>query len=87
MREAILGVLHSILKSANFEGQRQYIVNDGLKQLSKWCSFRDEQEKEMFGGGAIRYKIKLKLIQLLNELIVNDDSILNDGFTVRKAVI
>ena len=62
-------------------------MNDGLKQLSKWSSFKDDQEKEMLGEGSICQKIKLNLIQLTNELIVNDDSILNDGFTVRKTMI
>ena len=31
-------------------------------------------------------KIRLKLLQLLNDFVVNDDSILNDGCYVRETV-
>ena len=40
----------------------------------------------MIGEGAQRRKLKLKLVQLLGDLIQNDDSIDNDGYTVRNFV-
>ena len=40
----------------------------------------------MIGEGVQRRKLKLKLFQLLGDLILNDDSIENDGDTVRKFV-
>ena len=40
----------------------------------------------MCGQGATLRKIKLKLLILLKDLVVNDDSILNDGFYVRKTL-
>ena len=44
---------------------------------------KGEAEKEAFGQAAQLRKIKLKLIQLLFDFILNDDSIINDGFYVR----
>ena len=40
----------------------------------------------MYGEGVNPRKIKLKLLQLLYDLLVNDDSIINDGFHVRDAL-
>ena len=82
MREAILAVLAGILKSQNFDGKRQYVVHDGITQLCKW--FTQEEYVEKCGKGAINRKIKQRLTALIHDLASNDDSILNNGYAVRK---
>ena len=82
MREAILGVLGGILKSQNFEGKRQYVVRDGITQLCNWLT--QEEYVEKCGKGAINRKIKQRLTALIHDLASNDDSILNNGYAVRK---
>ena len=44
------------------------------------------QAKAKYGEGAESRKIRLKLLNLLYDLILNDDSIINDGFFVRDTV-
>ena len=81
MREAILGSLSAFMKAASFTAKRQYIdpakgIN-GLDQLCRWLSVTDKAQIELLGKGAQQRKLKLKLIQLLSDLVINDDSILN----------
>ena len=75
-KEPVLGALTAYLRGNNFVGKRDYIQKvDGLNQLAKnLCEF-DER------------KIRIKLIQLCNDLVMNDDSIFDFGFKVRDYFI
>lgn len=85
MREAIIGCVSSHLKAANFAGKIEYITElDGLAQLSRWYTTPSEEEKALFGTGALPRKIRLKLLQLIYDFVNNDDSIINDGYHVRR---
>ena len=84
MREAILSSLSAFLKAENFPGKRQFITEmKGLEALIGMICLKGEAEKEAFGQAAQLRKIKLKLLQLLYDFVLNDDSIINDGFYVR----
>ena len=84
MREAILSSLSAFLKAENFPGKRQFITEiKGLETLIEMICLKGEAEKEAFGQAAQLRKIRLKLIQLLYDFVLNDDSIINDGFYVR----
>ena len=62
------------MKGDNFPGKRIYIKDmNGYKQLVKNIRQKD-----------LDRKIKLKLIQLLNDFVLNDDSILDFGFHIRN---
>lgn len=89
MRDALLGCLSQFLKSGNMEGKKRYIEQyDGLKQLSNWICRQGDEEKEMYGEGAILRKIKLKLRILLYDFALNDDSIIKTNpFHVRDAIL
>merc|ERR1711971_503635 len=81
MGEAILNSLSAFVRSDNFPGKRQFITKmNGIDMLSEMIHLSS------FGNDAQLRKIKLKLVQLLYDLLLNDDSILNDGFVVRDAV-
>merc|ERR1712176_1734194 len=87
MREAILGSLTAFLKQSNFPGKVQYVAQmDGLTQLSKWICLDSEEAKLKYGEGPQAHKIRMKLFQLLNDLVLNDDSIINDGLYVRQTI-
>ena len=47
---------------------------------------QSEEEKLKFGTEDQVRKIRLKLIQLIFDLVNNDDSIINDGFYVRETM-
>ena len=84
LREAVLSALSSFIRSDNFPGKRQFITKlNGLELLCEWNCMKGDEEKKMFGSPAQTRKIRLKLLQLLYDLILNDDSIYNDGFYVR----
>ena len=60
----------------------------GLKLLADWiqeCDIVESEEPKQFkyGNDAQNRKIKLKLLQLLNDLVLNDDSILPGGTQIR----
>jgi len=55
----------------------------GLDQLTRWISRRGKTEKDLYGDDSQLRKIKILLLQILNDLTTNDDSIINDGFHVR----
>ena len=59
---------------------------NGLGQLNRWISCEGDEEQQLLGEGAQLRKLKLKLIQLLGDLITNDESILHDGLVVRDYV-
>lgn len=78
MKEALFGSLASFLKADNFEGKRLFIRDfDGLAFLSRLvCE---------------NYTTRLhkRILQLLNDLLMNDDSIFGvevngDKFYVRR---
>ena len=55
--------------------------------MSRWLQLQGEEKTAKLGDGAYPRKIRLKLLQLLNDLVVNDDGIINDGFHVRDTLI
>ena len=64
-KEVVLSALSAFLKGNSFIGKRQYIQQmKGIEQLLENIC-KEGTDK----------KTKLKLIQLLNDLVVNDDSI------------
>ena len=61
---------------------------DGLKLLVDWiqdCDVELSEDPKQFKYGTVAQnrKIKLKLLQLLNDLVLNDDSILPGGSQIR----
>ena len=58
----------------------------GLDQLTNWITRRGKTEKELYGEDSQLRKIKMKLLQILNDLTNNDDSIINDGSYVREFI-
>lgn len=88
MRDAILGCLSMFLKAANFDGKRKYIFEcNGLQQLSIWLRLDGDEAIARLGQGAVQRKIRMKLLNLLNDLVLNDDNInLEDPFYVRDQV-
>ncbi len=86
MRGVMLNNLLTFVKGANIEGKIQYMEINGLTQLIRWCCREGAEEKEMYGEGEQLWSIRLKLLQLVNDLVRNDDSIIDDGFYVRKSL-
>ena len=89
-KEVVLGSLLAFLKAENFAGKVQFIEDfEGLRLLVKWildCDVvpdKDKPEEFKYGNKAQNRKIKLKLLQLLNDLVLNDDSILPGGNQIR----
>lgn len=83
MKVALLECLSSFLKSCNFLGKRQYITKlEGLNQISYQFTNLDKLSIEIKDQA----KIKTKLLVLLADLVLNDDSIVGDGFYVRDTV-
>ena len=78
MKEALFGSLSSFLKAENFESKRLFIRDyDGLAFLSRLvCE-------------TLTLKLQKRVLQLLNDLLMNDDSIFGlepngDKFYVRR---
>ena len=83
----MLASLAAFVKGQNFPGKRRYIVQaKGLDQLTRWITRRGKTEKELYGDDSQLRKIKIKLLQILNDLTNNDDSIINDGSYVREFI-
>lgn len=84
MRESILSALSAFLKADNFPGKRQYIAKlDGLHQLKAWICFTPEDEEIYLGKGSESRKIRIKTMQLVYDMLLNDDGIINNGRSVR----
>ena len=80
LREAIFGALSSFLKADNFDSKRLFIRDyDGLAFISKLvCE-------------DLTLKLQKRVLQLLNDLLMNDDSIFGlepngDRFYVRRFI-
>ena len=87
MREAVLGSLCAFLKTENFAGKRLYVARgQGLRQIRDWLLVKGKEEKEKYGDANMCGKIRIKLLQLLYDLVLNDDGIINDGCYVRDFV-
>ena len=86
MREAILGSLSAFIKSASFDAKRQYVSDsfNGIEQLCRWLKCSGAERDEKFGPNP--KKLYLKLLQLLSDLVINDESIVDDGMSVRNQV-
>ena len=54
--------------------------------MSRWVCLKGEEEEEMYYKGTQLRKIRHKLIQLLQDFVINDDSIIDDGFHVRDTL-
>ena len=87
MREAILGSLASFMQAANFPAKRDYVMNlNGLKQISNWVCVHGTEEEIKFGQGEQLLKIRISLASLLYDLVINDDSIIGQGFFIRDTL-
>ena len=76
MREIVLSSLASFIKGNNFPGKIAYVTQaEGLQQLCTWLCLRGEQETEMCGQGPQLRKIRLKLLSLAYDLVLNDEGI------------
>ena len=82
MFEAVLSAFAAFVKAGNFAGKRQYLLElDGLQQLADWS-----REEVKDANGALDRKIKLKIHQLIYDCVLNDDSLLYDGYYVRDSL-
>ena len=94
MREAILASAGAYLKAGSFAGKRRFVETrkegdgcDGIEVLTSWLMLSADAENKKFGDDPARVRrFKLKLLQLLYDLVLNDDSILNEGFFVRDTL-
>ena len=85
MREILIECMSAFLKSDNFPGKRQYVARvNGMDQLLQLMILQHEEEEQKLGSGNDLRKVRLKLVQLLYDLLLNDDGIVNDGHVVRK---
>ena len=76
MREIILSSLSSFIKGNNFPGKIAYVNQaDGIQQLCTWLCYQGETETEMCGQGAQLRKMRLKLLSLTYDLVLNDEGI------------
>ena len=74
LQEAVLNALASYLKGNNFPGKRVYIADmNGYQQLARELQAKDTDRK-----------VRVKLVQILNDFVLNDDSILDFGFRIRN---
>ena len=58
----------------------------GIDKLDRMLSLSEAEKERVFGQGTIRRKITTKLLAILNDLVLNDDSIIDDGFVVRDTL-
>ena len=80
----MLGSLLAFLKAENFAGKVKFIEElDGLNLMCKWVCECKEREDNKYGNKAQMRKIRLKLLQLLYDLCLNDDSIMPGGYHIR----
>jgi len=80
MIELIISCLNSYVSSENFDAKLMYILEmEGIEQLSRWIVQSEPYDK--YGKGANKNlirSIRLKLFQLLNDLLINQHSILQN---------
>lgn len=74
MKEIILGALLAYIKAENFDAKRKFLFfYEGIETLSNWVI---EDAKQPSPINPQQRKIRLKLVQFLNDITTNDDSIL-----------
>merc|ERR1712228_954874 len=78
MIELVLSCLNSFITSENFDAKLQYILEmGGIDQLSRWLVQKPPFDKNPKYGEKglnknLARSIRLKLFQLLNDLVLND---------------
>ena len=80
MKDAVFGSLAAWIKADNFEGKQRFInEQQGLDWLtSLFCQAAE-------GGQAFNMRLKKKILNLINDLVVNDDGIFEEHpYTVRQ---
>ena len=88
MIELLLAAMNSFITADNFDAKRQYILDmDGLDQLSRWIAVDGEEAQKLHYKKASKNVVRsmrLKLLQILNDLLLNDSSITKTNLSKRN---